>query len=206
MAGIETDSESSDDESRSGDDSRELGKNSTLEDCPTQEEYNQFKEQWNKEHERRKAVTARLEIEKRKRSATKKVTHIKKLPSNMRLPMAQEAMMLHALRETLFCNVKIVDSSILSDGVIVKRVMHQVGVQTEEDKKNYRRHVELAVSKKIGEFRNNSIRKLRKTFMGSRNDLTGKLWEVCGSDFNLVKLTFHCVVLTLSNNYCTCVL
>ena len=106
----------------------------------------------------------------------------------------------------MFCSVKIVDAAILSDGVIVKRVMDQVGIQTEEERKNYRRHVELAVSKKIREFRNNSIRKLRKTFMGSRNDLTGKMWEVCGSGFNLVKLTFHCIVLTLSNDYCTCVL
>ena len=77
MAGTETGSENSDDDSSSGDDSRELGKTSTQEDCPTHEEYNQFKEQWNKEHERRKAVTARLEIKKRYRSATKKVTHIK---------------------------------------------------------------------------------------------------------------------------------
>ena len=88
--------------------------------------------------------------------------------------------MLHSLREKLFCSVKIVDSAILSDGVIVKRVMDQVGVQTEEDRKNYRRHVELAVSKKIGEFRNNSIRKLRKTFMGSRNDLTGEFVKFVG--------------------------
>ena len=83
--------------------------------------------------------------------------------------------MLLVLREKIFCCVKIVDSTILRDGIIVKRVMHSVGIEADEDKINYRRHVELAVSKKIGEFRNNSIRKLRKTYMGRRNDITGEL-------------------------------
>ena len=82
--------------------------------------------------------------------------------------------MLHMLKEKMFCTLKIIDASILEDGVIVGRAMKLVGVTTDDDKKNYRRHFELAIAKKIGEFRNNSIRMLRNTFMGKRGDLTGK--------------------------------
>ena len=91
----------------------------------------------------------------------------------MRLHEVKEAMMLHILREKMFCSLKIVDAAILRDGVIVGRVMKQVGVRTEDDKKNYRRHFELAINKKIGEFRHNSIRMLQNRFMGKRDDLTG---------------------------------
>ena len=67
----------------------------------------------------------------------------------MRLPEVKEAMMLHILREKMFCNLKIVDATILQDGVIVGRVMKQVGVRMDDDKKNYRRHFELAITKKM---------------------------------------------------------
>ena len=77
-AGETPQEESSDDESSCGEESGEVGRKSTQDDCHTQEEYKQFKDKWNREHERRKAVTARLEIEKRKILATKKVTHINK--------------------------------------------------------------------------------------------------------------------------------
>jgi hypothetical protein len=161
-------------ESRSDDESNKFRHRNDPEACPTQADYDRFKKQWNDERHKLKVIREKLENQKKKRAATKKVLCIRKLPEKMRLPLAKEAMLLHTLREKMFCSVKIVDASILSDGVIVSRVMRQVGVKTDEDKKNYRRHFELAIAKKIGEFRSNSIRKLRKTFMGERNDLTGE--------------------------------
>jgi hypothetical protein len=48
--------------------------------CPTQEDYNRYKKQWNEERMRVKAVINKLENEKRKRSVSKKIICIRKLP------------------------------------------------------------------------------------------------------------------------------
>jgi hypothetical protein len=185
-------------ESKSDNESTEFLKMNDPDVCPTQENYNQFKKQWNDERRRLKTVREKLENEKKKRSVSKKIIYINKLPSKMRLPAVKEAMMLYILREKIFCNVKIVDATILRDGRIVKRVMKQVGVNKEEDKINYRRHFELAITKKIGEFRSNSIRKLRKTYMGKRDDLTGKC---CVHTFSSLKIMFLYNKLTIFHGY-----
>jgi hypothetical protein len=175
------------DESNSDDESDDVLKRNDSEVCPSKEDYDRFKQKWNDERKKLAVVRKKLEIAKKKRAGAKKIISIKKLPGKMRLPLAKEAMMLLTLKEKIFCSVKIVDAEILKDGIIVKRVMKQAGVRAEDDKKNYRRHFELAITKKIGEFRSNSIRKIRKTFMGERNDLTGK-YQMCCSTALLFQL------------------
>jgi len=166
------DGRDSENESKYDDNSYDFLKMNDQEVCPTQADYDRFKQQWNEERRKLKAVREKLESDKKKRLVNKKIICIRKLPSKMRLPEVKEAMMQHTLREKMVCNLKIIDASILPDGVIVGRVMKQAGVRTDEDRKNYRRHFELAITKTIGEFRNNYIRKLRNTFMGKRDDLT----------------------------------
>ena len=70
----------SDDESKSDDDSNDFQKMNDRDCCPTQAAYEQFKRQWNEERSRLKAVREKLEREKGKRSVTKKIICIKKLP------------------------------------------------------------------------------------------------------------------------------
>ena len=63
--------------------------------CPTWADYDRFKQWWNEERNKLKAVREKLESGKRKRSAAKKIICIKKLPVTMTLPEVKEAMMLH---------------------------------------------------------------------------------------------------------------
>jgi hypothetical protein len=151
------------------------------ETCPSRETFDQLRALWKKDREKQKKRLVQLKEKikkggklKKKVERVKKVTQVKQLTSTARLPPAKEAIMLHILREKMFCTLKIVDNSILKDGKLVTRLMNLVGITVEKEKKNYFRHLELAISKKIGEFRNNSIRKLRKTFLGLRDELTSK--------------------------------
>lgn len=174
--------------------------------CPTKEQFEKLKQLWqrdkNRQRKKMKALQDKLngktKVIERK---TKKVISIKMLSSKMRLPEAKEAVMLNVLREKIFPGLKIVDSNLVKDGKIVDRVMKLVGINIEVDRDNYRRHVELAIAQKLGEFRNNSIRKIRKTFIGKRDRLTGESVE-CPSHccmfvvlFYILNPLFHLILL-----------
>jgi hypothetical protein len=177
-----SDDEDQDDSELDDESSKEFRLMNDPENCPTKETFDKLRALWKEDREKQKRRVE--DLKKRikyggnisnKVERKKKVTQVKNLSDTARLPPAKEAMMLHILRDKMFCTLKIVDRSILKDGKLVTRLMKLVGITMEKERKCYYRHLELAISKKIGEFRSNSIRKLRKTFLGMRDELTSKL-------------------------------
>jgi hypothetical protein len=74
----------------------------------------------------------------------------------------------------VFTGVKYVTKETLEGGNIMKKITDNLQITDELQKNRYQRHLELALKKKIGQFRNNSIKNIKWKYRKQQGKGAGK--------------------------------
>jgi hypothetical protein len=140
---------------------------------------NEFKERLRK---RKKVLEdlANQYIEDSKRrkptiTVEKKVTLVADLPPGNTLVLDKQISLTNCLRDVIFKGLKYVTKEVIESGRIVNMVMDNLQMKTEWQRRTYQLHVEIALKKKIGEFRNNSIKNIKWKYRSDQGKGEGKM-------------------------------
>ena len=74
----------------------------------------------------------------------------------------------------VFRNLKLVTKEVIKSGVVVDRLMWQLQFITEHDKMMYRVHIELALQKQIGQYRDKSVKNIKWKYRTKKGKRPGK--------------------------------
>jgi hypothetical protein len=105
----------------------------------------------------------------------KKVTSVADLPAVNTLILDKQVSLANYLRDVIFRGLKYVTKEVIESGQIVKKVLDNLQLVTELQKTTYQLHVELELKKKIGQFRNNSIKNIKWKFRTDQGKGEGKI-------------------------------
>jgi hypothetical protein len=106
-------------------------------------------------------LEGRKHAERGKLVTKKKVMQLKDLEENNRLPRDKLISLNNLFRDVVFRHVKLVTKDVLESGVVVERIMKHLHFITDFDKIRYRAHIELALQKQIGQYRDNSVKNIK---------------------------------------------
>ena len=104
----------------------------------------------------------------------KKITRIKDLDEANILPMDKLISMNNFFRDAVFRSLKLVTKDVLKSGDVVKRIMQHLKFITAHDRSVYRVHIELALQKQIGQYRDNSIKNIKWKYRTRKGTGPGK--------------------------------
>jgi len=136
-----------------------------------------FQEKMNKRKQDLMDLAAELlDIKKRKLTITveRKVTRVEDLPADNILALDKQTSLINYLRDVVFTGVKYVTKETLEGGNIMKKITDNLQITDELQKNRYQRHLELALKKKIGQFRNNSIKNIKWKYRKQQGKGAGK--------------------------------
>ena len=91
----------------------------------------------------------------------KKITKIKDLATSNTLPIDKQISLNNYFRDVVFRKLKLVTKDVIKSGVVVEKIMGHLQFITDYDKRIYRSHVELALQKQIGQYRDNSVKNIK---------------------------------------------
>ena len=77
-------------------------------------------------------------------------------------------------RDAVFRSLKLVTKDVLKSGDVVKRIMQHLKFITPHDRSVYRVHIELALQKQIGQYRDNSIKNIKWKYRTRKGTGPGK--------------------------------
>jgi hypothetical protein len=162
-----------DSDSDSGDDSEE----------PEDDDVRKLREERGK---RKKALedlaTQYLEDNKRSKptvTVERKVTRVEDLPLVNQLSLDKQISMMNFLRDVIFPGLKYVTKDTIERGTVSKKMMANLQLASDFQKRTYQLHLELALKKKIGQFRNNSIKNMKWKYRVDQGKGEGK--RTCAS-------------------------
>jgi hypothetical protein len=104
----------------------------------------------------------------------KRITRIKDLDEANILPMDKLISMNNFFRDAVFRSLKLVTKDVLKSGDVVKRIMQHLKFITPHDRSVYRVHIELALQKQIGQYRDNSIKNIKWKYRTRKGTGPGK--------------------------------
>jgi hypothetical protein len=104
----------------------------------------------------------------------KRITRIKDLDEANILPMDKLISMNNFFRDAVFRSLKLVTKDVLKSGDVVKRIMQHLKFITPHDRSVYRVHIELALQKQIGQYRDNSIKNIKWKYRTKKGTGPGK--------------------------------
>lgn len=161
------------DDSDSDDDGQEEGSDG-IEDS----KFSDYKIRMKKRKALMKKVTNKYSLEKKKRKPTitveRKVTRVEDLPEVNTLPMDKRISMMNYLRDVIFTGLKYATKETIENGSIVNKMLKNLQLTSDCQRTRYRLHLELALKKKIGQFRNNSIKNLKWKYIQYQGKGEGK--------------------------------
>ena len=119
------------------------------------------------------------DLTKRKRAVVvRQPRRVSDLPQEQRMNGSLLQSVANYLRGKLFKGLKIVNSEVLKDGAVVRRMCDYLGMSA-EDQKKFKRHLELLVVERTTQYRNNSVRNLKIRFKAKGGVDPGKLLTSC---------------------------
>jgi hypothetical protein len=104
----------------------------------------------------------------------KRVTQIKDLAEANTLPIDKQITLNNYFRDVVFRGLKLVTKEVIKNGVVVDKIMGHLQFVTDYDKKNYRVHIELALQKQIGQYRDNSVKNIKWKYRTNKGKGQGK--------------------------------
>ena len=126
-------------------------------------------------------ATKYLEDNKRRKptiTVEKKVTRVEDLPLENQLDLDKQISMMNFLRDVIFTGLKYVTKDTIERGVIGDMIMDNLQLESDFKRKSYRLHLELALKKKIGQFRNNSIKNMKWKYRVDQGKGEGKRADI----------------------------
>ena len=119
-----------------------------------------------------------LEDNKRRKptiTVEKKVTRVEDLPAANTLALDKQISLFNYLRDVIFKGLKYVTKEVIESGTIVGMILDNLQLVSEYQKRAYQLHLELALKKKIGQFRNNSINNMKWKYRIDQGKGEGKM-------------------------------
>jgi hypothetical protein len=164
MGGNGNDDDDSDDNSDSASDDS----SDDIEGKSMREMQEKIRQLQNKERKRKQKMTDLQEQLKDTKQARigkllgkRKETKIKNLAAANTLPIDKQISLNNYFRDVVFRSLKLVTKEVLDSGFVVDKIMRHLQLVTEYDKKMYRVHIELALQKQVGQYRNNSVKNIK---------------------------------------------
>lgn len=132
-----------------------------------------------------------LEDSKRRKptiTVEKKVTRVEDLPAANTLALDKQISLINYLRDVIFKGLKYVTKEVIESGIIVGMILDNLQLVSEYQKRAYQLHLELALKKKIGQFRNNSIKNMKWKYRNEQGKGEGTLDKIVAARMFVIRL------------------
>jgi hypothetical protein len=132
-----------------------------------------------------------LEDSKRRKptiTVEKKVTRVEDLPAANTLALDKQISLINYLRDVIFKGLKYVTKEVIESGTIVGMILDNLQLVSEYQKRAYQLHLELALKKKIGQFRNNSIKNMKWKYRNEQGKGEGTLDKIVAAKMFVIRL------------------
>ena len=124
---------------------------------------------------KRKLMAARQGVKAKVKKARKRITKLDDLPDFHKLPNFMEHCLKDFIRVKIFRGVKIlIKDSLVEGGEIMGRIFKYLGIKEKTEKSRYQECIEIWVKKKIGEYRDNTIKTMQRRYKGVKGRGTSK--------------------------------
>ena len=118
------------------------------------DKYTRLKENMRKRTKAFEEMALQLQRENKRRKTTitveKQVTRVEDLPETNTLALDKQISLINFLRDVIFTGLKYVTKDTIERGAIIGKIMENLQLASDFQKKAYRLHLEITVEKKLG--------------------------------------------------------